>query len=264
MYKLIVLDIDGTLRDEKYGIPISTQQALETCHQKGYQICICTGRNISSIQDDVLQLPIDYWITGGGHFIASTQEVISQYHFLQNDIQAIYKYLKDQIEIGVVFESQTEMFMNQRAVELLSKMNDEKNISHLDNKIEYRDRFACYNQEPIHKICLWCQENDYQKIQEIMQDRYIVAQKMQGYYELVCLNGDKGTAIMKLIQYLNIHKNEVIAFGDGLNDMSLLKNVGCFIAMGNANEELKEHATYVCEDIMNDGIYKELKRQKII
>lgn len=264
MYKLIVLDIDGTLRDEKYGIPISTKHALELCNQKGYQICICTGRNLSSIQDDVLQLPVHYWITGGGHFITSPTKVISEYHFDQQDINHVYGYLQDHKEIGVVFEGKTEMFMNQKAVDYLMKMNHEKEISHLDNKIDYQDQFHLYNQEPIHKICLWCKDIDYKKIQDIMENRYLIAQNTDHYYELVCLNGDKGIAIQKLIQYLKIYKDEVIAFGDGLNDLSLFENVGCSVAMGNASEKLKSYASYVCEDIMDEGIYKELKRQKII
>lgn len=264
MYKLIVFDIDGTIRDEKYGIPISTKQALELCHQKGYQICICTGRNLSSIQDDVLQLPVDYWITGGGHLIASPTKMISEYYFEQHDINYVYEYLQDQKEIGVVFEGKTEMFMNQKAVDYLMKMNQEKEISDLNHKIDYQDQFHLYNQEPIHKICLWCNDTEYQKIQEIMGNRYLIAQQIDHYYELVCFNGDKGTAIQKLIHYLEINKEDVIAFGDGLNDMSLFENVGCSVAMGNANAELKSYATYVCEDIMDEGIYKELKRQKII
>lgn len=264
MYKLIVLDIDGTLRDEKYGIPISTKQALKMCNQKGYLICICTGRNIASIQDDVLQLPIHYWITGGGHFITSPNKIISEYNFDQHDINRIYQYLQSHIEIGVVFEGKTEMFMNQKAVDYLTKMNHEKEISHLDHKIDYKDQFNLYNNQPIHKICLWCKDKDFNQIQDIIEKRYIIAQKTHDYYELVCLYGDKGTAIQKLIQYLQINKDEVIAFGDGLNDLSLFQNVGCSVAMGNASQELKSHATYVCEDIMDEGIYKELKRQKII
>lgn len=264
MYKLIVLDIDGTLRDEKYGIPISTKKALELCYQKGYQICICTGRNLSSIQDDVLQLPVHYWITGGGHFIASPTTIISEYHFNQDDINHVYEYLQTHQEIGAVFEGKTEMFMNQKAVDHLMKMNHEKEISHLDNKIDYQDQFHLYNEEPIHKMCLWCKADDIKQIDEIMEGRYLIAQNTEHYYEFVCLHGDKGTAIQKLIQYLTINKDEVIAFGDGLNDLSLFENVGCSVAMGNAHQELKAHATYVCEDIMDEGIYKELKRQKII
>lgn len=59
MYKLLILDIDGTLRDEVYGIPESAKHAIRLCQKNHCSVVICTGRSIGTIQDDVLSLGVD-------------------------------------------------------------------------------------------------------------------------------------------------------------------------------------------------------------
>ena len=59
MYKLLLLDIDGTLRDEVRGIPESARQAIHLCQKNNCKVIICTGRSMGTIQNDVLSLGVD-------------------------------------------------------------------------------------------------------------------------------------------------------------------------------------------------------------
>ena len=74
----------------------------------------------------------------------------------------------------------------------------------------------------------------------------------------------KADAIEYIIEYLNIPIENTYAFGDGHNDIEMLKKVNVGIAMGNAVGELKEVANYITSNIFDDGIQKAMKTYKLI
>ena len=76
--------------------------------------------------------------------------------------------------------------------------------------------------------------------------------------------GGKHIGMDKVIEHYGIKLEETIAFGDGGNDISMIKHAHIGIAMGNANEELKEIADYITDDVDNDGIFNALKHFNII
>ncbi|OUM68358.1 hypothetical protein PIROE2DRAFT_68705 [Piromyces sp. E2] len=73
-------------------------------------------------------------------------------------------------------------------------------------------------------------------------------------------NTNKGTGLKHLIELLNIKKEEVIAFGDGGNDLELFQNAGWPVAMENANNELKSHAKLITKSNIEDGVADMLER----
>ena len=78
------------------------------------------------------------------------------------------------------------------------------------------------------------------------------------------VGNDKGNAIQLLTKHANIDLKDTIAFGDGNNDVSMLKLVHCGIAMGNGTEEAKRAADFVTDSIFEDGIYKALIRLNLV
>ena len=78
------------------------------------------------------------------------------------------------------------------------------------------------------------------------------------------MHHNKAIGIQKLLEYLNISKDEVIAFGDGHNDAEMLEYVGLGIAMGNALDKVKKASNYITTRIDDDGIYNALKHFNII
>ena len=73
-------------------------------------------------------------------------------------------------------------------------------------------------------------------------------------------SADKGMGLSTIIARHGIKPEETMAFGDGGNDMSIIKKAGIGVAMGNANEPLKNAADYITDSVDEDGIYKALKR----
>ena len=70
----------------------------------------------------------------------------------------------------------------------------------------------------------------------------------------------KGSAILKAIDFLNIKIENTYAFGDGKNDIEMLLTVGCGIAMGNANDEVKKHSNKITDTVQNDGVAKGIEQ----
>ena len=74
----------------------------------------------------------------------------------------------------------------------------------------------------------------------------------------------KATGIIHLIEYLNIKREDTIAFGDGHNDSEMIQYCNIGIAMGNAIQKVKDVSDYITDDIDNDGIYNAMKKFNLI
>lgn len=86
----------------------------------------------------------------------------------------------------------------------------------------------------------------------------------QEFADVTARNADKGRGLLAVAAHQGIDVNETAAFGDGGNDIPIVKTAGVGIAMGNANDALKAVADYVTTSVDDDGIYNALKHLKII
>ena len=118
MVKAIFLDIDGTLRDECSGVPQSAHTAVRMCRKRGIRILICTGRNLASIQEEILSMDTDGIIAGGGCLIAENGYVQKESYFQKPETERIQEYLLTR-ELPFAMESQERIFMNRAAAVLL-------------------------------------------------------------------------------------------------------------------------------------------------
>ena len=281
MYRIIFFDIDGTLRDEAYGIPETAKAAVKMCKENGYYLCLCTGRTIGTITNDVLDLAIDGIIAGGGSHIEFRNKVIKKDFFKESKIEAVSFYLKDKNDgTAFTFESDDIVFMNEEAVNILTSLNNEKFKSLTEEekvfvknneKIVYQENINSFNAKihKVNKICLWSTEEVFNRVTSVFTDNEIqLAQSFsfdsRNYYEIIQSNCNKGQAIISLCDYLNISINETIAFGDGRNDIDMLKVVGTAIGIKSGSKEIFEYVDSICEEPKKDGIYLELKRRNII
>ena len=109
-----------------------------------------------------------------------------------------------------------------------------------------------------------CMEfNRYGEYREDIQS----AEEAVKYYQSIPserLNAGKGIGIEKVLKYYGIEKSQSMAFGDGNNDIEMLKAVGNGIAMGNASDDLKAVADEICGDVSEDGIYQYCLENELI
>ena len=83
-------------------------------------------------------------------------------------------------------------------------------------------------------------------------------------FDILNKDGDKTNGMIALLEHYHISKDEVMAFGDGNNDVEMIKFAKIGVAMGNATEACKQASDYVTSDMDDDGIYKALKHFNII
>ena len=82
--------------------------------------------------------------------------------------------------------------------------------------------------------------------------------------DIIPLNSGKGNAVAAVLRHYGFSKDEAIAFGDGHNDIEMLEAVGMGVAMGNAKDEVKAKADFVCKSVEDDGIYHYCIENKLI
>ena len=84
------------------------------------------------------------------------------------------------------------------------------------------------------------------------------------FTDITALEADKGKGLVAMAQYSGFNVDETMAFGDGGNDISIIRQAGIGVAMGNANESAKEAADYVTSSVDEDGIKNALVHFGII
>ena len=139
-----------------------------------------------------------------------------------------------------------------------------------ENRIRYEDNFSELWKESgkIHKICNIGPKQDIDRIAEYFEKKSEIAQKIEWnglwYIELLPAGCGKGEAVDFLNDRLGIAREESMGFGDGENDVGMLRSVGIGVAVEGAGEGLLKYADSICEKPVDDGIYRELVRRNVI
>lgn len=279
MVDIIYMDIDGTLRDEIKGVPQSIKQVINQCHEQQIKVVLCTGRNMGSIQDDVLALPVDGIISGGGCYIQYKNHDFWKKHFSKETIDKVMKITFNH-KLSLALEAEQKIYMDcntagfykqdfQRKMELMEDTEHQGEVCK-KHKIIYEDNFREFknNRSEIHKICILGQKKGVNRAESILKGEVEIVQKKmwnnQWYLELLPKGCDKGKAVTFLNDELGVAQRRTISFGDSENDIPMMKATGTAIAVESGNTKIKKYASSVCEAVMEDGIYKELVRRNII
>lgn len=278
MVKIIYLDIDGTLRDEHKGIPGSAVLALEQCRKRKIQIIICTGRNLGSIQNDVMALQTDGIISGGGCYIQYHGEEVFKEHFSMRVLKKVLSVAAGW-KLSLAMEAEQKIYMDHDASvfyrndfqhKIYGSSKAEQKILCIKNKISYEENFEDIKSDTpeIHKICILGQQDAVERLErELEQDAETIQKKKWAdywYLELLPKGCNKGSAVKKLNQKLGISKQESMSFGDSENDIAMMEATGIAVAVGYGSVAVKKYASSICEPVMEDGIYKELLRRNMI
>lgn len=261
MKQLLVFDIDGTLRDEKEGIPPSAREAITLLKEKDNHICIATGRSPALVYDDIRQLNPDSWIYADGCQI-DVQGKALQYLTLPKEVVFSYLEQAQSFQAGISLECEEGIWMNGAAAMLYHQMNAFKHKNLADEKSEYRDSLAEFDPDQNHvfKICLFCPKP--QKFHH--PDTVRVIHNGPISLEILPDKVSKGQALKTLQAKLGISRTQTLAFGDDTNDLPLFEQAGQAIAMANASLDIQARADWICPAVMENGIWIFLKERKLI
>lgn len=241
MIKAIFFDIDGTLIPHgKDKMPESTLKTLHHLRKKGIKLFIATGRPPVSIEHVQKMFDFDGFLTANGQYCFNKDELIYERYIPSESIKELIPYVEEK-KLKVLYATLSNCYKTKYVDH---PFEDEKEIVQYDSLLK----------ENIVQIMAYINKEDDQEFLSHLPECKSVRWCSLFADIIPCLGGkDKG--IDKMIDYYHIHLDEVLVFGDGENDITMLEHVPHSVAMGNANDDVKKHAFYVTSDIEDDGIY---------
>lgn len=257
-YKIIVLDLDGTLTNSQKTVTANTKAALLKAQQMGIKVVLASGRPTAGIMPIAIELEINKYdgyiisFNGGKIINCTTNEVISEVVLPLDIIPSLYDASKEFNVAIASYHNDTIITEtpNDPYVEIEAKIN---NIP-----IQKVERFTDAITFNVPK-CLMFGDGDYlASVEPILKQRYkesLNVYRSEPYFlEILPLNIDKAYTLSILLKHLNLTKDEMIACGDGFNDLTMIQYAGLGVAMANAQAIVKQAADYITLSNDDDGI----------
>ena len=269
MIKLIAIDMDGTLLNEKKHIDKAQKEAIHEAVEAGIKIVLCTGRPLYGILPFYEELGLSeldsegYVILNNGCSIHKTKDwkLIDQVNFTSDDIDYLYKF-SEGYDINFTLVNDYYYF----------NIDDRKPTDELitDAGFVFSDitnislKEAKNGKHKIIKIMFLGNPNimaDFQKENEnILKDKYSGVLSQPYVYEILPKGNNKGTGLKKLAKKLGIKQEEIMAIGDGNNDIEMFEYANYSVAMENGTELAKKAAKYETDSNENDGVAKAIRK----
>ncbi len=258
MYKLIALDMDGTLLTTDKRVSEKNKAAIKAAEANGVKIVLASGRPLIGITKYLNELNLlkdkDYVLSFNGGLVQNTktQEIVSKLTLKGKDLKNIYKISKE-LNINIhAFSAKDGL--------ITPKINQYTEYEATINEIEIniRDFNEVDDEEDIIKVMMIDPQEildpAIEKLPAEVYEKYSVFKSAPFFLEFTNKEVDKGLGLNKLGEYLGIKKEEIIACGDAGNDLSMVKYAGLGVAMGNATKEVKEAASFITTSNDEDGI----------
>lgn len=256
MKKIVFFDIDGTLLDHEKSLPVSTKKAIKLLKENGVFVAIATGRAPFMFANLREELEIDSYVSFNGQFVVFENEVIYENHLSETELERLFNDAKRN-EHPLIFMNEKTMKASVGYHSFIEESMGSLNFTHPEEDA------AFYVNRKLYQSLLFCKEQDeelyfphYPQFDFIRWHPYSV--------DVLPKGGSKAEGIKKMIERLGFDLKDVFAFGDGLNDLEMLKEVGTGVAMGNGVPEAKEIADYITTDVSEDGIWNGLKELQLI
>ena len=256
MIKAAFFDVDGTLLSHKSkSVPQSARDAVAALRERGVACIVATGRQMQEMEKlPVGDMAFDGYITLNGQLI------------LDQDKQVLYGVpLTDPAKSYLV-----DLFEKHTIPALLVEERDVY-LNFLDDRVAAVQEaissdippFGTYTGKEIYQVCAYLAKGEEAILQPIAGE-CVMTRWHFGGMDIIAKGGGKVAGIRKYLETANLCPEEVIAFGDGENDLEMLRFAGIGVAMGNAEEAVKTAADYVTADIDDDGLAKALKYYHLI
>ncbi len=236
-YKMIVLDLDGTLTNEQKKITPKTKEALMRAQENGIKVVLA-----SALADELELKKYDGYILAfnGGKIISC------------KDMSVVFEQILDENLVPKLYESAVNNNMP-----ILTYQGEDIATNHKDDQYVAYEAFI--NQMPV------VQYDDFLgQIVYPINKCLIVGEEVEGkmnvyrsatcFLECVPLGIDKAKSLDRLIKTLDIKREEIIACGDGYNDLSMIEFAGLGVAMSNAAEDIQEKADFITLSNEEDGV----------
>ena len=250
--KIIFFDIDDTLRNSKTGfIPSTIPTAFKQLRDKGILTGIATGRGIFGVVPEIKALKPDFFVTLNGAYIEDKKgNVIYSNKIAKDKVEEYITWTKEVgIDYGLVGSHAAKL---SRRTEMISQA-----IDPIYPDLEVDPDF--YQKEDIYQMWTFEERGDDLMLPESLASTLRMVRWHEHSSDVVPISGFKAAGVAKVVDQLGLKPENVMVFGDGLNDLELFDYAGISIAMGNSHDKIKEKADYITKTLEEDGIFNALE-----
>ena len=248
--RLIALDLDGTLLNEKMHVSEKTRQVMELCAQRGIEIVPATGRALPAVPEEVLSLPgVHYGIFTNGAVVRDfgKNTWVSESCLSWEETIRVIEVLRRH---PVIYD----MYVSEGGV------SETRLLAQL---VEYLREKKC----PVQKMNLNFKDRESKQAVRAKLEampEVLVTSSLPWNLELNAAGITKGSGLRNLCQYLGIEAEETMAFGDGENDWPMLEAAGIGVAMENGAPFLKERADRIAASNREEGVAEAIRQWVLI
>jgi len=263
--KLICTDIDGTLLNSKKGINKEDKIMLQRAwREKNIPIALVSGRfkgGLTFLAEE-LEIPCIYSCFNGA-YVEWQGKVIQDTRISLEDLRKVIPVIRETNSTPQIFDLFDYFFdkENHWSKHQVTMCGYEGIFGDLEKQIDIWEK---ENFSPYKMLAKNGDPKQLAKTRKALEDLHLdslnILQSADFIIEINPSSANKGNSINLLADYFNISKEQVMAFGDYENDIDMLTQAGCSIAMGNATDHIKQIAKYVTDTNDNSGIAKAIKK----
>ena len=261
--------MDGTLLTTEKKMTAYTKQILEKALEQGIEVVLSTGRSITGIPKELLEMPgMKYAVTINGARIIDLQinEVIYENTLSMEtalkllDIISEYDAIQEAFIDSVCYSTKEKLahandyFLHPSIAEYVLKSR---------TPVDDVKATVLEKNKSVDKVNgMFSTTEDKRSSYELLSKvpGVVVVSSLGNNWEINAEGTDKGNAMLRLGELLGIKREEIMACGDGMNDIAMLKAVGLGVAMENAEPEVKEAADYITASNDEDGVAKAIEK----
>lgn len=257
MYKMIALDMDGTLLNTEKNISKATYDAIQNAKNKGVKVVLATGRPVKGIHKYLNELDLinddDYAVAFNGAIVQTTksEKIIAKNLLDIKDAELLYELSKT---LNVNIHALTNDACITPKISKYSLVEAEMNSIPI-NELDFTN---LAKDTTIVKVMFIDEENildkAIKKIPKEFYDKYTVVKSSPYFLEFLNKKVSKGIGVKLLAENLGIDMKDVICVGDHENDIEMIKYAGLGVAMENAINELKVVANFITKSNDEDGV----------
>ncbi|MEI3599241.1 MULTISPECIES: sugar-phosphatase [unclassified Oceanobacillus] len=259
MYKLIAIDMDGTLLNDHHQVSKQTQDTLRAAKEHGTKIVLCSGRPIVGMRKYIADLGLneedDYAIAYNGAYTENTNtgEIVSEFSLEYKHLVELHD-LSMELNIPMHYFDHEKLYTPNKTISKYTVLESYLN----DITLEYCPIDEFPQEQSIPNIMFI---DEPVKLSEALKhlpkelaNKYAMVKSAPHFSEFTHLKATKGIAVKRLAENLGIKQEEIMAIGDNGNDKSMIEYAGCGVAMENAIPELKEVADFQTLTNNEDGV----------
>ncbi|MCF0106614.1 MAG: HAD family phosphatase [Holdemanella sp.] len=288
MFKAIVMDMDGTLLNSSNHIPEKTKDLLMKLQRQGVKIILASGRSYMRLLSYGKELELEKY---GGYFIEvdgiaiydlknQKRDVLKR--FKPEDIREVYAYImKLECEVQAVFDDGLYAYFPESILNIKKEMRRNGQYPEdfpwtagpwgwlEDMSKGYPDIHYIQSENDLDREYnkVQCMQEEkrlaqiYKELMDVYGNQFELFRTCPRQVEILPKGYNKGKTLKRIMDRNGWNREDVIAFGDGENDVSLFDYVEASYAMGNAAAYVKERAKYITDTNDHEGIYQALIKE---